>query len=634
MSQQAICMACLAVFLWVGSAGAQVTVPSGGTPDMNAALSQVAAGGTITVATDLEENGSYLVGSPVTIQGQYPGIRLRNMQFIVTSSRVVFRNLVLDGKNSLGQRNPARKYLIRVTGTAADFTIENCRVVHPASGEGDGLANNAASLNGPGCGLQLEMGGDVTVRNCDFNDDVDEGIDNEVNIFFTSVNPQSGPVLIEGCTFGAHSRCIQINSPHANITIRDNRFLWSGTAGEFADEEVTGVMLCTDFNLLNDPNGPYGTPLKNLLVEGNIFGGTGGQIMNNSGVTLWGPVDGVAIRNNTFNGNVRYEAIGVWAYGRDVVVQDNVVATGSHSSGCHLFGSRSKQLVYGDPVFQLENVVVSGEVFSPINGSGMTLAEMVHGARVENCVFNNCAYYGCWNYVSSNDFVVRGNRFVGCGIADNANVDGAVLVQSPGCVIADNEMIGCRNGVSFDPQQYTAFAPYNTLILRPDHAIVSGNYILGPTRYGIEDTNGSSVDPGGQATGIRIYNNTITTPGVGGMALRSRAMDVYNNILHGGPVAITTTTFAPTFSHRGFNLNYGNSYQGLAPTATDITANPGFVGGLAPAAAADAALLPSSPARNAGASNGVDPDFATEIGAWQETAIDASVPTAAWELYR
>ncbi|MBE7558078.1 right-handed parallel beta-helix repeat-containing protein [bacterium] len=631
MGKKALWIACGVAWLCAGQVGAQVTVPSVGVPDMNAALSQVPAGGTITVTTDLEEDGTYLIGQAVTLRGQHAGITLRNMGFLVTAGGVVFRDLVIDGKDSQGRRNPARRNLIRVTPTAGDFTMENCRVVHPASGEGDGLAHNAVSLHGPGSALQLEMGTRVTLRNCDFNNAVDAGIDNEVNVFFTSVDPAAGPILIEGCTFGAHSRGIQINTPHANITIRNNTFLWSGTAGEFADEEVTGVMLTTDFNDLSAANGPRGAPLRNMLVEGNRFGGPGFPRMNNSGLAFWGPVEGLVIRNNTFNNTVVYEAIQLWDYGRDVILENNYVAPGSHQSGCYVIGARSKQLTYGDPDFRLDNVVIAGETFAPVNGSGMTITEMTYGVRIENCFFNQCAMYGFWTYASSNQFVLRACTFTGCGARDTG-VDGAVVVQSEGSVVADNVMLDCRNGVSFDPEReyFTPAGP----IRRPNRCVVAGNYMLRCTRYGIEDTNGSALDPGGQAVGIRIVNNTITLPGVGAMALRSRDFDVFNNIMHGGPVAITTTTFSPTFRRRGFNLNYGNAYQGMSATATDKTANPQFAGGLSPAGAADVALLPGSPARNAGSADGLAPDYRTENGAWQEVAITASAPAARWERYR
>ncbi len=641
MRKLAFCGVWLACLMAAGTPMAQITVPSGPTPDMAAALNQVSPGGTITVVANMEADQTYFVGNAVTIQGQNAGITLRRMNFLVTASNVTFRDIVINGKNAGGQRNPAHQSLIRMTQGNSNLLLENCTIINPASGIGDGLLTTVGSLDGPGCGVQLDTGSNITIRNCNFTNDINTGIDNEVCVFFSTVTPQSGPVMIEGCTFQAHSRCIQINSAHANVTIRNNQFLQNGTLTEFDDAEVSGIFLTTDYNPLGSDTGPLGTPMRNLKIHGNTFGGGVGQIMENNAVCLRGRIDGVEIYNNNFTRRVDSESILAYVYGKDLYIHDNVANGDSNGTGMFVVLGYSTQLTYPDPGTEIHNVVVRNEDFTPREGTGVGMGENMYEVLVEKCTFTNCPTYGAWSFYLPCVMTVRDCVFTNCGTSGGAtsgNVEGAILFQSEHCAALNNAMINCRDGVSFDPENLGRTGAD----VATNNCLVAGNYMLSPYRYGIDDTNQSdapATDP--PAYGIKIINNTIIFPGVAAMSLRSQMYDVYNNIMHGGTTAISNVTvgvnagtWAPTFRVRGFNLNFNNTYQGMSATATDVTANPQFVGGIAPTTVAGLALNPASPALNAGTSNGTDPDYITEIGAWQQAAVDTSVPGTRWELYR
>lgn len=644
MKPMTFCGVLLLGLLAAATLSAQVTVPSAGTPDMGTALSQVNAGGTITVTANLEENQTYVVGVACTIQGQNPTITLRRMSFLVSASNVAFRDLVIDGKDTGGTRDSARTNLVRVTATANNFLMENCRVVHPGPGFGNGIMTDVGVLHAPSSSVEVAHGGNVTIRNCNFLNDVDAGIDNETNIFFSDAFAGNGPILIEGCSFGAHSRGIQVNTPHANMTIRNNTFLRTGTPTENGDHEVGGFVLATDYNDLGGQNGPLGLPIRDLVIEGNTFGASpaGGNVMENNGVNLHGPIDNVYIRNNVFHRNVLSEAVFAWVYGQGLFIHDNLVDADSNGTGAFTIQGTSTQLFWPDSHMELRNIVLTRNTFTPREGTGIGFGFNTFDALVEDSEFTDCPTYGVWSYFIPSYFTVRNCLFTRCGTNSptSGNVEGAVLIQSEYCSVLNNVMIDCRDAVALDPENPGGSTAYGTIAT--NGALIAGNYMLRPTRYGIDDTNGSDDGlPNVLAEGVQIINNTIVFPGIAAMSLRSKNFDVYNNIMHGGTIAITNVTlhvnagtFAPTFRYRGFNLNFNNNYQGMSPAATDITANPRFVGGLAPSDVAGLALLPDSPARRAGTSNGYEPDYWTHIGAWQDAQVDTAVPGGHWNLYR
>ncbi|MBE7558080.1 right-handed parallel beta-helix repeat-containing protein [bacterium] len=602
MRKLAFCCACLLAVWAAGPGWAQITVPSGGTPDMAAAISQVGPGGTITVVSNLEADQNYFVGVSCTIQGQNPSITLRRMGFTVTAGNVTFRNLVIDGKSTLGQRNPNRSFLLRFTQTSSNILLENCTIINPASGVGDGLVSNPLSFDSPGAGVRLDTGANVTIRNCNFSNAVDAGIDNEVCVFFSAADPTAGPVLIEDCTFAAHSRGIQFNSPHGDVTIRNNYFPRTGTTTEFDDAEVSGIFLATDYNPVGAANGPTGTPMRNLRIYGNVFGGGVGEIMENNAVCLRGRIESVEIYNNDFTRRVDSESVLIYGYGRDVYIHDNVANGDSNSTGMYVVLGYSTQMTYPDPGTNLYNVVVRNEDFTPREGTGVGFGENMYDVLVEKCTFTDCPVYGVWSFYLPCVMNIRNNVFTRCGLSSGpsaGNVEGAILFQSEHSSAVNNVMIDCRDGVSFDPENLGRTGAN----VGTNNVLVAGNTMLRCTRYGIDDTNQSdapATDP--PAVGIKIVNNTFVFPGLAAMALRSKEMLVYNNLMHGGTVAITNVTtgpnagtFAPTFQVRGFNLNSNNTIRdGL--TATDITANP-----RSGRAGADhrgvLALLPDSPAR-------------------------------------
>ena len=621
--------------LWAAGGVAQVTVP-GTAADMGAALSQVGLNGTITVTANLEAEASYLVSTPgITIQGVNPSITIRQHMFIVTVEGVTFRDLVLDGKSTGGVRS-VNATLVRVLELAGNFLMENCTVRNPAAGLGNGVVStgslgstNLDILNGAGACVDLRTSDRVTLRNCTMINDDESGVDNEVNVVFNDATAGSGSTLIEGCTFYANSRNVQINVPHAGITIRDNDFL--GTDGA-SDYEGAGIFLMTDYQDAGSPNGPRGTPIRNLVIEGNRFGEPGGRVHANAGIRLDGPIDGVFVRGNVFNAEVQSEAVFSRAYGSTLVFENNQCRNLCTGGAAFRVAARSVDI---DPGLEpaalfIDHVVAAGNLFEDnVGNSGIGVGERVGADLAENNTFIRTGGY--FNSRRPHTSIIRDNVFQECGTGG-----GAVEIVTDQAVVTRNTFSNCGSAVVVK----SALSVVSGTDEAPVGHVGTFNVIFRPTVRGIMDNSGpDDVLPSPlRSQGLRIVNNTIAFPGTAGIALRGTGIDLFNNIVSAGPVAVTVAgtggNHAVTFAHRGFNLNFGNSYVGLAPTGTDLLADPRFVGGLVPANASGLALLPDSPALNAGTSNGVDSDFFTEIGAWQELTIDTHVGQGRWELYR
>ena len=616
--------------LAAGPLSAQITVP-GTAATLTEALSVATPGSTITITANLEEDNTYFVGTAVTIQGQNPGITLRGIHFFVTASNVTIRNLVMNGKLTSGERTTTTS-LVVLTGGTSNLVVENCTIINPATGEGDGvmyLGGPTLSLTGPGSCIRADTANNVIIRNCSFENDND-GTPNIVGVHISEQTPGNGPILIENNTFFAQARNVQISSPHANITIRGNRFLGQTLGSEHGG---SSIFLTTDYQ--SGQTGPRGVPIRDLVIENNTFGILGdGYTHANNGINLHGLLDGVYIRGNIWRTDVASEAIYAAVYGSGLFITDNVIGADANGTGSLTILGNSVDILYPDPALRMEGVLIANNDFPGVpGGTAVGFGELIFGAIVEKNTIRDCPTYGVWSYQQPSVMVVRSNAFTRCGTT-NSNVNAAVLIQSEDCAVVNNMMIDCRDGVSMDPENLVRDA---NVEIATNNLLIAYNYMLNPTRYGIEDQNGSDTFPEILASNVRIINNTIVFPGIGHLSIGTKTTQMYNNIFFGGTLLLTGTTWNanPDFAVRGFNLNFGNTYPaGYPATPTDIYANPRLVGGFAPATIADLALLPDSPARDAGTSDGYSPDFTTEIGAWQEVQVDTSVNPSHWENYR
>jgi hypothetical protein len=644
------------LIMCTGPLSAQVTVP-GTAATLQQAFSTVSPGQTITVLQDIEEDIQINTGlSGVTLQGATPGVRVRRTRFIISGSNFTIRDIILDGKNLAGERSESvsHRSIVTVSPIASNFLMENCGVVNPASGEGNGIVYVLPNtfpdiLNNPGACVNVQTSNNITIRNCSMVNDPDTGVDNEVCIFFANATAGSGPVLIENCTFMANSRLIQINVPHANMNIRNNLFMDTDATSDY---EGGGVFLMTDYNPLGDANGPEGIPMRNLVIEGNTFGDpTSGRAFSNSGVAIDGPIDGVYVRNNLFTASMTDEAIYSKAYGQDLVFSGNTVYSQCAGHfGAFRAAARSSQLEIGDTRLQLKGCVIRDNIFqdnidSANSGDGRAVGfgELCSDVVFEDNEVIRAGRYGYWNSIKPHTAVIRRNLFSDCGHqagpGGDVDIQGAILLQADECSIVNNDIIDCYNGVTFDEAtdvtQQVATDNRGTY-----NDVIAFNYILGAANNGIGEFSGISVHSSttDRAAGLRFFNNTIAFPGAAAIFLRSPSVYAYNNIFHAGARAINieedSSNHNVTFVARGFNLNFNNIYGGISAMPTDITANPDFVGGLVPTTVSGMALNPGSSAINAGSTNGVVPDYVTEIGAWQQGQVDTEVPSYKWSLYR
>ena len=115
--------------------------------------------------------------------------------------------------------------------------------------------------------------------------------------------------------------------------------------------------------------------------------------------------------------------------------------------------------------------------------------------------------------------------------------------------------------------------------------------------------------------------------------VRGDTLSVYNNLFMGGAGSVLNN--GAVMDKFGFNLTYNSPYEGFLTPATDIVSPLPPIVSLFPTTVAAVALRPDSRALDAGTSNGIDPDYITDIGAVEMGyLVDTAVPPRTWELYR
>ena len=192
---------------------------SGPITTLGQALGQAGPGDTINVVAGPSDyvEGSLVVGvGNLIIQGQSGTPRWTGTRLTLTSSGCTLRNLEIDGQKAAGFTT-----LVRLTPSASNSLIESCTIVNPASGTGSGNIGGRTSqsqdsdITGAASAISLEDCGNVTIRNCNFQNSsavgfyTQPGTYHEVNIASLSLSGVADTIVIEGCSFRAPVRNIQ-----------------------------------------------------------------------------------------------------------------------------------------------------------------------------------------------------------------------------------------------------------------------------------------------------------------------------------------------------------------------------------------------------------------------------------------
>lgn len=647
------CLAALGLLVPAGRAADRL-VPSQ-YPTILDALNNAQTGDRIVISGQVVLDQQVVVAiNDLTITSGNPRADIRRTRFLVTASGVTFQDVDINGKSPAGARSPDARSLVTFTSTASNGTLIGCKIVNPASGTGTGVENSSDDVLGPGACVNVQAEGALSVRNCNFANDMDADVNNEVGILLGpgAGNPSVGPVLIEGCTFRAVERNVSIVAPWSNITIRNCGFSLSNQGA--IGQAPADVYVNTDW-----ADQTFEGAVNNLLIEGNVLGGVEspqGSRYSYPVATL-STLNNCILRNNhltTSNNN-----IGVYWRGRGngLVIENNRVdvrGTANETSYGSLYlrcaGSTANNFVFGDPRLRMKNVIVRGNVFTNPTGTGelaaITLRDWYENTVIEDNVIRNYLLNGIYMFEAPNGHVIRNNYFQNVGTVRggvNAAIAGAL---QDGAAIG-NTIVGCQVGIRlFTSSGVNGTAPSPPFLdRRPKNNVIARNAILGCVSTGILDQSGEVDGTDTQGTylqrsfGNRYVNNTITNPGAEGMALRGDQHWVYNNIFFGGTAAVRdnrTTGANTSFAAIGFNATYATNYVGIAPPATDIQLpNSPFVGGNNPTTRAGVTPKADAPVLSAGTGDGLSPDYITDIGAIQLGAVtDTSVPAAGWALYR
>ncbi len=208
---------------------------------------------------------------------------------------------------------------------------------------------------------------------------------------------------------------------------------------------------------------------------------------------------------------------------------------------------------------------------------------------------------------------------LGNGFGADPNQDHGIYLHG-----ASNVIDGCR---IHDNSGYGIHLYHSSSLGGITSPVIRNNTIYSNGSSGIlidDSTNGliynnlvysnGSGKPGiwvfGIAASTRIYNNTIYNNATWGVQIESGASGtlVKNNIIY---------------------LNPSGSITGTATTATNLAANPSFVGPLTPLASANFRLLSGSAADTSGTD--LSSDFAT-LGVTSPSDFDSVTRTAPWDI--
>ncbi len=555
------------------------------------------------------DEGLLTVGQSVTLTSINGIAVIQRTRFNVLANNVTFQNLSLDGEN-------ASKQIISFLGVS-NATVRGCTVVNPASGTVDSPADTTDDLadvaEAMDCGVCVSVaGGDnVLIENNDMRSTANSAIASQANV--QVIVPGAGThngLTIRGNQFGAETRNLSIWSGWSNVTIENNSFV----------RATLGTVARTGSNILiSTLNSDGAAVCRNWTIRNNTF-----TFADDSNISFEQcTVDNIDIEGNTFTQAQDNQAVILQAVGSGVVVRNNTFGT-SGSTAVSLNNALNQPAANA-----LATVTVSdNHMANP--AAGVSVGENVSQGIVvrDNVIDAVGANVGMSLTGGSASALLQRNRVSQGGSSSCINLDGL------GATVVDCEFIGGRRGVALFSQ--------NTFTSVGGNNIVARNLVVEP---GLSGTSGRIVGIGDwdNVTGWvaqannRIIGNTVVLCAADGIYVAGPGYKVYNNISAFCVNSGINVKAGVTLALSDYNLYFQNqvaNYVGTTAGPHDIAANPQFVTFFGVSAGADFHLKPISPARDAGTSNGVDPDYITDLGALQDVAVDTAVPGAAWELYR
>ncbi len=609
LARWGLALLCLGAGPGAGAA-VHLVAPGGPLPTLSAALLAATDGDTVRLtAGEYSEGRLYVWQNHLTIEGATDPPRLSRTALVVKASHFHLRNLTLDG-----QRAPELANLLHFL-FATDALVEDCTIKNPPSGEGSGelgdlfhqapLSQYSASS---GC-VRIAAGQRMILRRCNFACDRDDATINQVNVLSYPIGAPCRDLLLQDCTFAAQTRNVILIDSHENITIRDCDFqrTASGTDDRLGLGAISACAVCC---IATTPEQP--SHFSNVIVTGNRFRGV-------SGVSILfynGTADDSQILGNTFED----------CFGPNLLVK-------CQGDAMRVSGNTFRQVASPDSVGA---VVETGTREAAPEGAMLAALAIVDNGFIAAHTDGILARDGDLRLrVEDNDFLAlpggalraEGSR-PQVGFVDNRIQGGGTLPGTPGAVclsgrgqvVADNLFLDHVGAV-----QFTRDGDFG------GRCIVSGNVIAHMRAYGIREAQDAFP-------GNRYRNNTLALIAGPAVEARSDRVDVYNNIFADNQTGLAV--YGGMLGVLDFNLFFQNGpggtahHAGLATVgAHDRFADPRFVD----AAGGDFRLQPASPARNAGtAPTGplLDPDYVTDMGAWQDFAINTVVQPGNWERYR
>lgn len=610
---------CLALLCLLGPAtpAAVFTVhPDGPIPTINEALFAAGDGDTILIvaATDYVEEVLYVWHHGLTIEGVTGAPTLARTRFLITGAGLTMRNLILDGQN-----DPETVNLLHFLGGAEGATIEDCTLVNPGSGSGDGEIGDLAAQNDPShynaSSSAIRMAGSVnmTFLRCDFGSTRNDAVVNQVNILSYAFARPGANFRIEGCAFQAQTRNIVLIDSHDDVVVRDCDFDRVGGA----DGDRLGLSsLSASAICILPTTGERPSLFRNIRIEDNRFNSVSGV-----GLLFYnGRVENAVVLRNRFQD----------CFGPNLVVKcggDQLLAAGNafHRPPAPPAPGGVVETAPAQLGDALEQLALMDNHFLAAPESFVLARAGATRQRLERNLFES-APGSCWRTESNAprlEFV--DNLVLGGGGAASA---GALALASDGQLVRRNRFLDHRGAVAFLRFGLPGFPE---AALPAGRNLVAENIIARMDAFGIREESSLFASN-------RYFNNTIVSVSGTAVSVQSNQVDVFNNIITQCDAGIELS--GATGGVRDFNLLFDNGpagdrhYLGLAvPGRYDIHLDPRFLD----AAAGDFRLAVFSPARNAGTSpigRLTEPDGYTELGALQDAFIDTRVPRRGWERYR
>jgi Periplasmic copper-binding protein (NosD) len=590
---------------------------------ITAALSSISPGATIQIdaaANPYPAEGLLSSGlSNITVTSINGTALLPRTGLFISGSGWTIDNIILDGEN---EQTP----LIGLAFSADNVVIRGCTLINPATGVDDNSSSNDLTTEtealGSSAAILIHSCQNVLIENNDMRStNSNDAARTEMSVNQTCIfcSNQTGPatnLTIRNNQFVSESRNISIWKGWSNVTIEGNTF-------ERADYGIGGagsnILVSTERFKAADT-----TISSNYIIRDNTFTYANDSAIHMTQVRL----DGMLIENNRFGHMDGFYCVGIYGAGSGVSILNNETTT-CDSASFYLANGDAALGIFADEA--ISNVIIKDNHIASTARALHIQSDVNQGIQFEgntiDLISNNT---GAQLDSGSASALIRDNEFLRGGTSS------VISLQASESVVSGNVLMGGRRGVAF----IGIAVPPDTVV--NNNNIVTRNLVVDP---GLTGSSGEIFGIGDWATianfappqNNRIIGNTIVVSAGDGVAIHGNGYQVYNNII--GFNTDFGITVGPTgsVSLADFNLYNGNSggnYNNITPGANDILANPMFVLFFGVSTGADFHLQPGSPARNAGTSNTVDPDYVTDLGFYQDSEVDTAVRQCSWELYR